>query len=537
MVRNNNGNVYAYVMAKHPTWEIEDVDLQMIFRGYENYYLYWLGLNPNFSKLPKEKIETLKQYVREHPNYWGFADGFTENEVYNFEDKDIEIIRKDPNSRMAHGAMRNKNYPFGEWEKKQVSWDNWSQLAKGVSRNRYYIGYESYSIIDIDRTIAEEFKNTNYAYIINKLYYNDVSNLPEDKKEFARANPNSAYSIGIGENISFRPDDNDLKFCLNASNANNQYAYLLGLKLNLEQLDKEVEIKKGEKITVREAVRTYLVDTKFAEGVAKNINFVRKTNKDTNQIESRVEEIKQDRKLIRNVAYILTPFASGYLQNPFCGEMEDQDIEVSMTYPNTPFAFQVAKKLNEQQLSDPNIEKFVIENINSDFTRGLFHNSDFNASINLKEHLFKKENRNKSYTRILSMLPAVQITKEDKKIVMDDPNSELAHGLGQNPSWGAVTNEEKNWIMDKNSANHNTMLARALALNTSRYKIGSGEKEIDFVINNPNSWFTNFIVEHEDFPINNKVLNCVRNNPSTKLALSIRYNPKLNIFCSYRSSH
>ena len=533
------GNISANVMAMHKSYEITDEDIEKVTERNDSWLGYWLGQNPNLLK-GKYKDRVL-EFVRKNPNSY-FAEGVGRNVEFSkeFSDCDVKIVLENPDKWFARSVCANNHI---EKRKEFILYsflNRSSQITKGLRDSQYYFGCPSYSELNDhgNREIAKELFNTNYAYRIARDANYKIN--PTDK-DFARKNPNSAFAIGLAQNENFRPDEDDIKFAM--LNSDTAYAYEVGLRLNQEQIwFTLVDFNEKDKISVLDSIKGILPETAFAEAVAQNLNSFHTflSTGDKLEISSLTLDEEKEKMKIRTRNNGHQRLATGLIQNLEYGKIEKEDIQAAKIFKKYDYAFWVAMNLSKEQIT-PEIEKFAFENINSQFTLGLFNNKTYKASKMFRDFIKEKYDDLVAYK--LSMQPAFEITQEIKDFVKQNPNSSLAYGAGQNKTWGSISNEEKEWIMhidpkkNEKDQNHNSLLAIAFALNTKCYKIGDGRKETAFMLKNPNSQFT-FLAEREDFPINSSVVNFVRQkeNLGTKLAYSVYFNAKLNTTTKYRKA-
>lgn len=460
------------------------------------------------------------------------AEGLTQNPKYKFTNDDVIALERKLASWYTHGLLRNERYPLTSYEMALSNVHRNYTLPKALIRTPFYFGYYGYTIPDKEQEIAMEFPRSTFAYIINR---DPCCPIKPEHKEFIRKsweNANSAYAIGKAQNPGFQADEADLKWILgNEMNANTQYAYEVGLKLTEEQIRFQiVQVKIGkrtEKVTVEEAVRGYLMDTPFAEAVAQNIHFANNSKDGYFLVSDFDKERVRGNEKSDKVSYAFTRYGTGVIQNFAYGDVEEKDISIAKSefVMNNPFAFHVAKKLKKEQITKE-IEEFAMSKPSSMFTQGLFENSNYEPSAGFREFLWK--NRKSDFVRKLVMSASYKVRDVDRKNSMSEPDCEFSYAIGQNKTWGTVTPDQKEWIL--NEKNHNTLLARALAGNVFCYEIGDGSKEEEYFERNKknlNSWVAYELASRKDFLIGYKQIQRARENLPTLYARGIRDNPQV----------
>ncbi|MBI2996767.1 MAG: hypothetical protein HYY52_08715 [Candidatus Melainabacteria bacterium] len=523
---NKYNNTRATIIAMHPTWIMEDSDIKIALSGKAHWFIFWLTQNPTLGKqLSREDLKKFQDFIICHPNDGYLSAGFPQNSACEFDEGLIKTIRNNPTGWASHAALRNKKYPITNWEKMYSLCNPNSSLASGLTQTPYYFGEKSYTITDSEKDIAMKLFRSKYAYRITR---DENCKILAQHKEFIRQSldhANSAFAIGVAQNLQSLVDEDDLKWIIkNQANANTNYAYEVGLRLSYDQVNtKKFETKLGtktESMTIKEAVTSYLVDTAFAEAVVQNINF---SEEATNVKDNTVSyEVPKTYKRLARDAYNHTRFAAGLIQNPDYGEMEEEDIKAA-TSLDSRFAYYVAKLLKKEQITEA-IEKYALSKPNSNFTLGLFENENYTASEKFRELIKVKSKDYIAYQ--LAMRRAYEVTYKDKQFAFENPNSHLAYGLGQNKSWGKVTKQEKIWCMK----NPKTLLAKALASNIDCYEFEDNAKlEKEFFegdSNNLKTPFANEIAIREDYPIGVDDIKRLEENLPTLYGLGLRLNPQ-----------
>ena len=545
--KNGSVNENEAVIAKHHTWEFTDVERELAIKSSSPYFRYWAAQNPSFFKgLNEKQAKEYRSRATCNGEIW-LSEGLTQNtgdeltnNGFEFTAEDLKALRAQLQSWAAHGAGRSKNYPWGPVDHVLMLSSPNSYLQRGKTQSPFYNGLYNYSFLPPDREFARKFHRTHLAYTLN---IDPLSPAGEENTEFARKshlNANSAYAIGQVRNPKFNPGNKEIQWILESEiNASTELAYEVGLKLNYEQIREYFDVslnQKSERMSVKEAVRSYLVDTLFAKAVSKNPNFA-----EVNQFNGSIYIPETDKHFIQGdqqqggrASYAFTKLAAGLIQNLYYGEIEPADVSIAQRefIRDSDFAYHLAKKLDEKQiLKIKDLDDFIIKNPKSKFVIGLFNNESYKPSDKVLKFLF--ENSKSNFVRELAKSKAFKITPEIKKIVFQNPDDELAYGATQNESWGIVSPEEKRWIFEK--GNHNTLAARGLLMNIKCYKMGDAKIEKEFLKKdekNLNTMIADLIGAHPEFILDYEFSEIAREKP-THFTRGIRNNPQANATALY----
>ena len=477
---------YWITMTRREDYKPSEEEIQHIDKEWKNisWYIFCITQNPNLLKNPEQRKKYTNLFIQ-NPRTWssqglGANRNFiithaVRNKVINESGaKGCESVRRNPKYKMNPIALAKNNY--GDYLH-QLPCENFLPVQ--------------WTMTECDYTIAKEFPNTNFAYAvalsgtipIHKVDPSDYSSFFVDLS-FAMKNPNSAYAIGAVRNPNVSFTKGHITFALN--NPDTEFAYELGKRLTSKQITDEIwdrekilaklydtkfasgigqnyflgnqmwheemQAFSGKCIFRLEDKKTAFIywQTKLGQAMAMNPAWEIDAN---------------DKKQVKNPAFDNSLFAYNLTRNWNWKEVTKDDEQYTMDNYKKYYALGIAGNVNYFASKKMRIfaKELVVKEPDLRFLYELTKNPNYLANLSedeiKKEVRFAMENMNSEYARGVFENYEVQITEVLKEFVRRNPNSKAATGAASNETYYVDENDKK---FTRDPKNRKTCLAHDL---------------------------------------------------------------------------
>lgn len=106
--RTNLDQFSSFAYAVDPTYEIEDEDIEIVKKNPNTKFAIGIGLNSTFNV-----TEEARSFLKKNPNTL-FAYSLAQNENYKINSSDRSFLKSNPSTLFAFGLSRNPSYSSGQ---------------------------------------------------------------------------------------------------------------------------------------------------------------------------------------------------------------------------------------------------------------------------------------------------------------------------------------------------------------------------------------------------------------------------------------